>query len=133
MRPVASLAGVLLLWAGLAMAQAPPPPLPVSIPALRTFPMRAPDLPSIIRETVSMKPFSVIGPRGALLGQQDGTYEAWIFPWKIFSDMRITAEMKDYAVPFDVNEHAAEIQVQPNSPTITYSPANFTIRPTMIA
>jgi glycogen debranching enzyme len=115
------------------MAQAPPPPLPVLIPSLRVFPMKALDLPSITREIVPIKPFSVIGPRGALLGQQDGTYEAWIFPWKIFSDMRITAEMKDYAVPFDVNEHAAEIEVQPNSTTITYSHANFTIRQTMIA
>src|SRR6201996_1690871 len=134
MRPVATLAGVLLLsWADLAIAQAPPPPLAVSIPSLRVFPMKALDLPSITREVVPIKPFSVIGPRGAVLGQQDGSYEAWIFPWKIFSDMRITAEMQDYPVPFDVNEHAAEVEVQPNSTTITYSHANFTIRQTMIA
>lgn len=122
-----------MLSAGLLFAQAPPPPLNISIPPLTAFRMKAPDFPSITRETVPMKPFSVIGPRGALLGQQDGSYEAWVFPWKIFSNMRITAEMKDYAVPFDVNEHAAEIRVQPNSTTITYSHANFTIRQTMIA
>ena len=134
MRPVATLTGVMLLsWAGLARAQAPPPALAVSIPSLRVFPMKALDLPSITREIVPIKPFSVIGPRGAVLGRQDGSYEAWIFPWKIFSDMRITAEMQDYPVPFDVNEHAAEIDVQPNSTTITYSHANFTIRQTMIA
>src|ERR1700761_5010481 len=97
MRPVATLTGDLLLsWAGLARAQAPPPPLAVAIPSLSVFPMKAPDLPAITREVVPIKPFSVIGPRGALLGQQDGSYEAWIFPWKIFSDMRITAEMQDY-------------------------------------
>lgn len=95
--------------------------------------MKAPSLPSITREAIPSRPFSVIGPRGALLGQQDGSYEAWIFPWKIFSDMRITAQMQDYPVPLDVNEHAAEIEVQPNSTTITYSHANFTIRQTMIA
>lgn len=134
MRSFATLAGILfLLCAGLSMAQAPPPPLPLSISSLSAFQMEAPDLPSIRREVVPIKPFSVIGPRGALLGQQDGSYEAWIFPWKIFSNMRITAEMKDYPVPFDVNEHAAEIDVQPNSTTITYSHANFTIRQTMIA
>src|SRR6202012_5690080 len=113
MRPVATLAGILLLsWAGLAMAQAPPPPLAVSVPSLKAFPMTALDLPSITREIVPINPFSVIGPRGAVLGQQDGSYEAWIFPWKVFSDMRITAEMQDYPVPFNVNEHAAEIEVQ---------------------
>src|SRR5579875_3837233 len=99
-RPIGVL---LLLGAGAAIAQAPPPPVPVSIPSLSAFKMNAPDLPSITREAVPIKPFSVIGPRGALLGQQDGSYEAWIFPWKIFSNMRITAEMQDYAVPFDVN------------------------------
>jgi glycogen debranching enzyme len=134
MRQVASLKGFLLLsWAALATAQAPPPPLSVSIPSVTAFQMNAPDLPSITREVAPIKPFSVIGPRGALLGQQDGSYEAWIFPWKIFSDMRIAAEMQDYPVPFDVNEHAAEIEVQPNCTTITYSHANFTIRQTMIA
>lgn len=134
MRWFATLTGFLwLLWGRAAIAQAPPPPLPLSIPSLSAFNMNAADLPSITRETEPTKPFSVIGPRGALLGQQDGSYEAWTFPWKIFSNMRITAEMEDYAVPFDVNEHAAEISVQPNQTTITYSHANFTIRQTMIA
>jgi glycogen debranching enzyme len=134
MRSFATLVGIpLLLDAGLLMAQAPPPPLPVSIPSMRAFQMKAADLPSIAREIVPIKPFSVVGPRGALLGQQDGAYEAWIFPWKILSDMRITAEMQDYPVPFDVNEHAAEIEVQPHCTTIVYSHANFTIRQTMIA
>ena len=134
MRLCATLTGILLLsLAGLAKAQAPPPPLPVSIPSLTAFEMEARDLPLISREAVPIKPFSVVGPRGALLGRQDGSYEAWIFPWKIFSDMRITAVMQDYPVPFDVNEHAAGIEVQPNATTITYSHANFTIRQTMIA
>ncbi len=30
----------------------------------------------IVREVVPSKPFSVIGPRGAILGQQDGSFEA---------------------------------------------------------
>lgn len=46
--------------------------------------------------------------------------------------MRITAEMQD-PVPFDANEHAAQIDVQPHVTTVTYSHANFTIRQTMIA
>ena len=83
---------------------------------------------SIQAPALTFKPFTVTGPRGALLGQQNGTYEAWIFPWKIFSDMRITAQMKDYSVPIDVNEQAATIDVQPDHTTITFSHANFTLR-----
>ena len=82
---------------------------------------------------MAQKPFSVTGPRGALLGQQDGSFEAWIFPWKILSHMRITADMKDYTVPIDVNEQAATIAVQPGHTTITYSHANFTVREILFA
>ena len=47
--------------------------------------------------------------------------------------MRITAEMKDYAVPIDVNEQAATIDVQPGHTTITFSHANFTVREILFA
>lgn len=87
----------------------------------------------ISREAVAARPFTVVGPRGALLGQQDGKYEAWIFPWKIFSGMRITARMDGYDVPINVNDHAAWVDVQPDRTTITYSHANFTVRQTMMA
>ena len=103
---------------------------------LRPLPYFAADQPGqpmISSNIMAQKPFSVIGPRGALLGQQDGSFEAWIFPWKILSHMRITAEMKDYAVPIDVNQQAATIDVQPGHTTITFSHANFTVRETLFA
>ena len=82
---------------------------------------------------MATKPFSVIGPRGTILGQQDGSFEAWVFPWKILSHMGISAEMKDYPVPIDVNDQAATIDVQPGHTTITFAHANFTIRETLFA
>jgi glycogen debranching enzyme len=91
----------------------------------------APDEPGqlVIRSDIlAQRPFTVTGPRGALLGQQDGSFEAWIFPWKILSDLRIAAEIKDYPVPIDVNQQAATIEVRPSHTTITFSHANFTIR-----
>ena len=97
------------------------------------FSLHAPGAPSIVRETVPWKPFTVTGPRGALLGQQDGTFEAWVFPWKIFSDLRIRADMADYPVPIAVNEYASAIEVEPDHTTIIYSHANFTIRETLVA
>jgi glycogen debranching enzyme len=103
---------------------------------LRPLPYFAANEPGQLRisaDIMPVKPFSVVGPRGALLGQQDGTFEVWIFPWKILSHMRITAQMKDYAVPIDVNEQAASIDVQPGHTTITFSHANFTIREILFA
>ncbi len=87
----------------------------------------------IVRPALVEMPFSVVGPRGAILGRQDGSYELWQFPWKILSGMKMSVRMQDYPVPIDVNEHAAEIDVEPDHTTITYSHANFTIRQIMLA
>jgi len=87
----------------------------------------------IVRDALPSKPFSVAGPRGAVLGRQDGSFEAWIFPWKIFSNLRITAEMQDYPVLIDVNEQAAVIEVRPDHTTITFAHANFTVREVLFA
>src|SRR3984957_6807764 len=87
----------------------------------------------IVREAIPSNPFTVVGPRGAILGRQDGSFEAWIFPWKIFANLRITAQMQDYPVPIDVNEQAAVIEVRPDHTTITFSHANFTLREILFA
>ena len=73
-------------------------------------------------------PWSVPGEHGAILGRQNGIFEAWLWPVKILSDFRISAELQDYPVPIDVNALAAEIQVTPAETVITYSHAAFTVR-----
>lgn len=119
---------ILLLSATLpAIAQSP------SLAPLASFPIASTHLPRIAQQTAPVKPFSVVGPRGAILGRQNGEYEAWIFPWKIFDRMRMTVHMKNYPVPIPVNAHSAWINVQPDETTITYSHANFTIRQIMLA
>jgi glycogen debranching enzyme len=102
-------------------------------PALVNFPFENTSPLKIVRNAIPSRPFTVVGPRGALLGHQDGSFEAWVFPWKIFSNFRITAEMQDYPVPIDVNDHAAAIDVRPDHTTITFSHANFTIREILFA
>jgi glycogen debranching enzyme len=106
---------------------------PAALQPLPYFAADQPDQPKITADIMATKPFSVIGPRGTILGQQDGSFEAWIFPWKILSHLRITAEMKDYPVPIDVNDQAASIDVQPGHTTITFAHANFTVREIMFA
>jgi glycogen debranching enzyme len=79
------------------------------------------------------KPFTVAGECGALMGQQDGRFEAWLFPVKILSHMQIQAQVEGYDVPIDVNAHSAEIDVEPDHTTITYSHIAFTLRETFFA
>jgi glycogen debranching enzyme len=84
----------------------------------------------IRRNAEPEKPFTVAGECGALLGQQDGEFEAWLFPVKILSHMHIEAQMEGYDVPIDVNAHAAAIDVEPDHTTITYAHIAFTLRET---
>jgi glycogen debranching enzyme len=123
----------LLASALLVSAQTPEAAPPAALRPLSPFAIKPAGQLAIGREVMTQQPFSVIGPRGAILGQQDGSYEVWIFPWKILSNMRITAEMKDYPVPIDVNQQAAFLDVQPGHTTITFSHANFTVRETLFA
>ena len=75
-----------------------------------------------------MKPFTAAGETGGIFGQQDGSFEAWVFPVKILSSFRITAEVADYPVPIELNPLAAEIEVRPERTTIIYSHAAFTVK-----
>lgn len=81
----------------------------------------------------SEKPFTVAGECGAMMGQQDGSFESWIFPVKLFSRMTIEAHVNGYDVPIDVNRDAGEIEVSPDHTTITYSHIAFTLKEILFA
>jgi glycogen debranching enzyme len=87
------------------------------------------DGPLIIRQTVQPQhPFTVTGSTGAVLGLQNGNVELWMLPVKVFSNLRLSAELDGYTVPIDLNAAAATIDVQPDHTTITYSHAAITVR-----
>ncbi|HYK90605.1 MAG TPA: glycogen debranching protein [Acidobacteriota bacterium] len=95
------------------------------------FPMPDSSL-TITRRTHFGAPFTVAGEHGAILGEEDGHFEAWNWPVKMLSRLRISAELADYPVPVDVNALADTIQVNPGWSTITYSHAAFTVRQHML-
>src|SRR5215471_677754 len=95
---------------------------------LERFPYETTVPLKIVGPAIPANPFTVVGPRGAILGAQDGSFEAWVFPWKVFSNLRIHAEVENYPVPIDVNEQAASIDVRPDHTMITFSHAIFTVR-----
>ena len=83
--------------------------------------------------TEARKPFTVAGERGVLVGQQDGSFEAWVLPIKLLSHMTIEANIQDYTVPIEVNQQAAEIEVHPDRTVITYTHIGFTVRQIMFS
>ena len=82
--------------------------------------------PGIRRRVQAGQPFTVAGTRGVVLGQQEGTFEAWVLPVKLLSHFTIRANVDGYPVPIDVNAAASEIEVRPDHTTITYSHIAFT-------
>ncbi len=100
---------------------------PVSKFALADDPM------TLRRHVESEKPFTVAGECGAMMGQQNGSFESWIFPVKLFSHLTIEAHVDGYDVPIDVNRDAAEIEVAPDHTTITYSHIAFTLKEILFA
>ena len=89
--------------------------------------------PVIRAHSETEKPFTVAGERGVVLGQQNGTFEAWVLPVKLLSHLSIEADIEGYTVPIDVNQQAAEIEVRPDRTVITYSHIGFTVRQIMFS
>ncbi len=96
------------------------------------FPLASSDL--TIRQHAEIgKPFTVAGKCGAVMGEQDGSFEVWAFPIKLLSHFTISADVEGYPVPIDLNADAAEIEVAPDHTTITYSHIAFTVREILFA
>ncbi len=94
---------------------------------LPRFPMDGNPL-VLTREARPNLPFSVVGPRGAILGQQDGVFELWSLPVKVLHEAHLSARVEGYDVPIDLNECAATIEVRPDHTTVTYAHAAITVR-----
>jgi glycogen debranching enzyme len=121
-------AAMLFAVAPAVQAQTPNPPLN-SIPSI-AFSTSG---PVIQAHAEPQKPFTVAGERGVVLGQQDGSFEAWVLPVKLLSHLSIEAEVAGYSVPVDVNQQAAEIEVHPDRTVLTYSHIGFTVRQIMFS
>jgi glycogen debranching enzyme len=82
----------------------------------------------ILQPAQANRPFSVTGQRGAILGQQDGTFELWLLPVKMLHKAHLTARLQGYDTVIDLNDHASQIEVRPDHTTITYSHAAITVK-----
>ena len=71
------------------------------------------------------------GPRAALLGAEDGTLEAYVYPLKIFDAMRLRFVDGSQVIPGE--NIARRITARPGSYTITYSGDDFQVAETLVA
>ncbi|MBI3667005.1 MAG: amylo-alpha-1,6-glucosidase, partial [Acidobacteria bacterium] len=74
-----------------------------------------------------------VGRRAALLGREDGTFEAWLMPIKALRDFRLAVYFDGSLEPLPLAEMAERVVAGPGRVTITHSHAAFTIRQTFVA
>src|ERR1039458_4371352 len=99
---ISQVAGVCVLMVGFsAMAQQP------VLHPRNAFPLRE-DGPVLRQAVRTGEPFTVAGPQGVIVGQQQGVFEAWVLPVKLLSHLTIEANVKGYPVPIDLNAMARE-------------------------
>jgi glycogen debranching enzyme len=71
-----------------------------------------------------------VGRRAALLGNEAGTFEAWVYPLKIFRDFHLQFLTDGEVIP--AAALARTVIVRPESATITYSGDTFSVHETLI-
>ncbi len=116
-----------LLFTGLtlsALAQAPKLPPRFDIPAGE---------PVIAKPAQASKFIESVGRRAALLGFEDGTFEAWTMPVKVLRDFRLSVYFDGALEAVPLAELAERVIVSPGRTTIVHSHAAFTIRQTWLA
>ena len=67
------------------------------------------------------------GRKAALLGREDGSFEAWVYPLKVLHDFRLSFGTPDYAEPIPGVNLAASVDVRPEASVVRYAHAAFTV------
>lgn len=71
----------------------------------------------------------VVGTRAGLFGQENGRFEAWVYPLKIFRDLHLIFHVADRALPAE--SLARTLTVRPESAAILYVGDSFRVRETL--
>ncbi|HNU01044.1 MAG TPA: GH116 family glycosyl hydrolase [Acidobacteriota bacterium] len=72
--------------------------------------------------------FDRIGRRAALMGFEDGTFEAWVWPWKVLRQFQLQFLLGSSTQPIAARDIVRRITVTPAATEITYAYESFTVR-----
>src|SRR5437867_1367907 len=105
---------------------------PPASPRVDRFPLRASRL-ELDRPTHTGAFFDVVGRRSALFGYENRSFEAWVYPLKVLDDFSLSFHLEGYPLDINGNDIMAAIRIRPESTTISYAHAAFTVRQVMFA
>jgi glycogen debranching enzyme len=95
-----------------------------------TIPSNPLELSRIVKRSTF---FDAAGRRAAILGTEDGRFEAWVYPIKLLHDFRLTVSIEGGDADIDLTTYAQRVIARPESFTIVYSHPQFTIRETIFS
>jgi len=67
------------------------------------------------------------GRKAALLGREDGSFEAWVYPLKVLHDFRLSFGTPDYADPIPGVNLVSSVDVRPEASVVRFAHAAFTV------
>lgn len=129
--PIRIISVALLLLASVpnALAQTQSPTTP-NLPA--KFPLAANPI-ELTRATKPNVYFDAVGRKSAIFGHENGVFESWVFPMKLFHDARISIKVEGQDVPVDFAANVERIISRPESTTLVASNQLFTLRATFFS
>jgi glycogen debranching enzyme len=80
------------------------------------------------RRTQAGSFFDVIGHKSAVLGYENRSLEAWVYPLKILDDFELSFRIEGYPLEFRGPDIEVQINTRPEGTVFTYSHAAFTVR-----
>lgn len=72
--------------------------------------------------------FDVIGLRAAILGKQNGSFEAWIFPFQVLRDGKLQFALPEFTAPENLAPYLHRLETYPERTTLVYSHPLFTLK-----
>jgi glycogen debranching enzyme len=119
-------------------APSTPAPSPAAARQAPSMPQNAPPalVPRFARAT---NPIALTGParpsrymeasgqKAAFLGREDGSFEAWVYPLKVLHDFSLSFGVAAYADPMPGPGLATSVDIRPETSTVRYAHASFTV------
>ena len=118
---------VLILLSAASPAASPKPGSARASTGITKFPIPTNPI-ALTRDVRRGTYFDAAGRRAAILGVEEGRFESWVYPIKLFHDCRLTLSIDGGDDNIDLANYARSVTAKPESFTISYTHPQFSIR-----
>jgi hypothetical protein len=91
------------------------------------FPLHKNDI-ELTRTAQPNQYFDKIGRKAALMGYENGSFEMWIWPWKVLRSFELQFFLGSSTTPIVTKDIIRTISVAPEATTLNYSYESFSVK-----